>query len=189
MLGSHGNCCCCRRCLPDAVVQLCIRLAAQHSMTLTAYCGDRIFCKEIDEHTNRCVWVWVLWGQQPASRGLSGVVGFQAAQHSIAQHGVAITVVRLLAQEAAIPRPSKCKKSQQGYSTSVLSCWFLPTHVYLAPLHDPTQQYGCATMCNHCCVDPLIRECSTNQAVGQIKPTCLYNLSAVQAVVVQGAHP
>jgi hypothetical protein len=41
------------RCLPDSVVELCVRLAAQHSMTLTAYCGDRIFCKEIDEHTNR----------------------------------------------------------------------------------------------------------------------------------------
>jgi len=41
------------RCLPDAVVLQCIRLASLHSMTLTAYCGDRIFCRVIDEHTNR----------------------------------------------------------------------------------------------------------------------------------------
>lgn len=57
----HKPCCaphmvlpaCDCRCLPDAVVQLCIGLAEQHSVTLTAYCGDRIFCKAIDEHTNR----------------------------------------------------------------------------------------------------------------------------------------
>jgi hypothetical protein len=45
------------RCLPDAVVKLCIQLAEQHSVTLTAYCGDRIFCKALDEHTNR----WAGW--------------------------------------------------------------------------------------------------------------------------------
>eukprot|EP00878_Enallax_costatus_P001202 GHUV01001344.1.p1 GENE.GHUV01001344.1~~GHUV01001344.1.p1 ORF type:complete len:351 (+),score=61.77 GHUV01001344.1:194-1246(+) len=44
------------RCLPDDVVLSCIQLAAKHDITLTAYCSDRIFCKEIDEHTNRLLW-------------------------------------------------------------------------------------------------------------------------------------
>lgn len=58
----------CSRCLPDAVVQLCIRLAAQHSMTLTAYCGDRIFCREIDEHTSR-----LLWYKEPTPEPVGGL--------------------------------------------------------------------------------------------------------------------
>jgi Cof subfamily protein (haloacid dehalogenase superfamily) len=44
------------RSLPDDVVLSCIQLAADLGITLTAYCNDRIFCKEIDEHTNRLLW-------------------------------------------------------------------------------------------------------------------------------------
>eukprot|EP00879_Flechtneria_rotunda_P009407 GHRR01009849.1.p1 GENE.GHRR01009849.1~~GHRR01009849.1.p1 ORF type:complete len:357 (+),score=113.98 GHRR01009849.1:259-1329(+) len=44
------------RCLPNDMVLRCIQLAAKHKLTLTAYCNDRIFCKETDEHTNRLLW-------------------------------------------------------------------------------------------------------------------------------------
>ncbi|KAF6261871.1 HAD-like domain-containing protein, partial [Scenedesmus sp. NREL 46B-D3] len=66
------------RCLPDDVVASCIQLAAQHDITLTAYCNDRIFCKATDEHTNRRAAAqrrsrgaprlgaaWLLWYKEP----------------------------------------------------------------------------------------------------------------------------
>jgi hydroxymethylpyrimidine pyrophosphatase-like HAD family hydrolase len=41
------------RALEDEIVQQCIAMAEQWDLTLTAYCGQRIFAAELDEHTNR----------------------------------------------------------------------------------------------------------------------------------------
>jgi hydroxymethylpyrimidine pyrophosphatase-like HAD family hydrolase len=43
------------RVLEDAVVQECIAMAEERSMTLTAYCGLRIFAAATDEHTDRLI--------------------------------------------------------------------------------------------------------------------------------------
>lgn len=39
--------------LEQEVVELCIKFAKEHELTLTAYCGDRILCEATDVHTDR----------------------------------------------------------------------------------------------------------------------------------------
>jgi hypothetical protein len=41
------------RCLEKSVVGACIQFAAEHKITLAAYCGDRILAEETDVHTDR----------------------------------------------------------------------------------------------------------------------------------------
>ncbi len=44
-----------QRLLEDEIIIEAIEFAEQHSLSLTAYCGDRIVCKVADEHTNRLI--------------------------------------------------------------------------------------------------------------------------------------
>ncbi|PSC69494.1 haloacid dehalogenase-like hydrolase [Micractinium conductrix] len=42
--------------LEEDIILEAIAFAEQHGLTLTAYCGDRIMCKERDEQSDRLIW-------------------------------------------------------------------------------------------------------------------------------------
>jgi hypothetical protein len=53
------------RSLEAVLVKECIHLADQLSLTLTAYCGDRILCSATDEQTDR-----LLFYREPSPEGV-----------------------------------------------------------------------------------------------------------------------
>lgn len=101
------------RCLPDDVVDSCIQLAAQHDITLTAYCSDRIFCKAIDEHTNR-----LLWYKEPTPEPVGDLathlLGSVEAQKLIFMAPQAVIDVVRPGIEAALAGRASCTTALSG---------------------------------------------------------------------------